>query len=68
MNDLKTQVICSACNEIVYDGNFCTLCGNKLNEQCNCWVLNKKFNCNEAKCPGYSILLKNRRNKPNDKN
>jgi len=38
--------------------NFCKSCGRKLKADCDCWVLNKKHNCGEEKCPGLKLLLK----------
>ena len=48
---------CPKCGkEAKAESNFCTYCGTKLQETCNCWV-NKKgnYNCGESSCPGYSL-------------
>lgn len=41
----------------VIDGNFCEHCGAKLKEECNCWVLKKKYNCGFDECKGYKLLI-----------
>ncbi|MCI8387122.1 MAG: zinc-ribbon domain-containing protein [Clostridiales bacterium] len=59
---------CHKCGAIVErDDNFCTYCGAKLHEVCNCWVLHKRNNCNLKKCPGLMLHVIMYRNNINDK-
>lgn len=43
------------CNTEVIDGNFCEYCGAKLKDECDCWVLKKKFSCGFVTCKGYKL-------------
>ena len=48
---------CQHCGVGVEDtDNFCTNCGSKLREYCNCWIKNKIYNCGEKKCPGLGLF------------
>ena len=38
--------------------NFCRHCAHKLRDVCDCWVLNRPYDCGQNKCPGKSLLLK----------
>lgn len=54
-------MICHKCGNprIKKEDNFCVVCGTKLKEICNCWVIKKEnYNCGESSCPGYKILTK----------
>ena len=51
------KVKCPKCNVEVRDGNFCKHCGAKLKAICDCWVLNKSYNCHNKKCPGRKFIL-----------
>lgn len=38
--------------------NFCTHCGKKLKETCNCWMKNgQPYNCGSESCPGYKLPI-----------
>lgn len=50
------KVKCPHCNEMTRTANFCTKCGGKLVETCNCWVLEKPYNCGQAKCPALKLF------------
>ena len=51
------EVKCPKCNVEVWDGNFCKHCGAKLKTVCDCWVLNKSYNCHNKKCVGRKLFL-----------
>lgn len=36
--------------------NFCTYCGSKLKDECNCWIKKGNYNCGESSCPGYGLF------------
>lgn len=48
-------VTCPHCGAMVRRGNFCTRCGGKLVEVCDCWVKKKAYNCGRAECPGIHL-------------
>lgn len=48
---------CPHCEVYVRHGNFCPLCGTKLHDSCECWVLEKPFNCGQAECPGLNLFI-----------
>ena len=49
---------CPHCGEAVgADWNFCMYCGGKVKNTCDCWVLNKPYDCGQAKCPGYKLRI-----------
>lgn len=48
---------CPHCEVSVRHGNFCSLCGTKLHDSCECWVLEKPFNCGQAECPGLNLFI-----------
>lgn len=57
---------CPSCGEEHNDeANFCRNCATKLRKVCNCWVLDKSFDCGfDDGCPGYrlpAILLRRKR-------
>ena len=39
------------------DWNFCENCGGKVKDTCDCWVLNKPYDCGQSKCPGYKLRI-----------
>ena len=43
------------------DGNFCTVCGRKIIEICDCWILNRPYNCGHDECPSPIELFKKAR-------
>lgn len=45
------KVFCPHCKQKVDKGNFCGNCGQKLVRVCDCWILEKPFNCGFQKCP-----------------
>jgi len=47
---------CPHCGQTVQAENFCSECGKKMVEVCNCWVLNKPHNCGKEKCPGVRLM------------
>ncbi|MBR0316190.1 MAG: hypothetical protein IJQ99_04940 [Synergistaceae bacterium] len=47
---------CPQCGQKTESGNFCTKCGTKLVETCDCWVLNRPYDCGENKCPALKLL------------
>ncbi|QJU14126.1 zinc-ribbon domain-containing protein [Blautia pseudococcoides] len=51
---------CPICgNENIEENdNFCKECGNKLKEECNCWLKKDSYNCKESSCPGYGFYRK----------
>lgn len=51
------KVKCPKCNVEVWDGNFCKHCGAKLKTVCDCWVLNKSYNCHNKICVGRKLFL-----------
>lgn len=48
---------CPHCGAKVKTENFCTQCGQKMTEECNCWVLKRKFNCQQKQCPGLRLRV-----------
>lgn len=52
--------ICPNCNhENKKEANFCVNCGQKLRENCKCWVTKQdNYSCGEKSCPGYKLLTK----------
>lgn len=54
---MEEKIKCPACNAEVSDGNFCNLCGAKIKEICDCWVLGKPYNCRSKICPGVRLHL-----------
>lgn len=48
---------CPYCGKIVKAGNFCSNCGKKLVEVCQCKWLQKPYNCGKAECPGSGIFF-----------
>ncbi len=47
---------CNHCGHKNRDNaNFCTKCGMKLNDICQCWVKKEPYNCNNKTCPGYRL-------------
>ena len=59
----KKTIKCPKCNVEVLDGNFCEHCGAKLKEECDCWVLKKKYNCGLAECKVINSSLNGSRGK-----
>ncbi|MPM34913.1 hypothetical protein SDC9_81503 [bioreactor metagenome] len=53
-----SEINCPHCGEFVPAGNFCAQCAHKMVEVCDCWKLNRKFNCGHDQCPTMSALLK----------
>ena len=51
-----SKIVCPHCSCNVNEGNFCSNCGKKLVETCNCGFLNKPFNCGYEKCPALKIF------------
>lgn len=49
---------CTKCGYINRDSNFCTNCGTKLKEVCDCWIKKEPYNCGEEQCPSYRIYKK----------
>lgn len=51
---------CVACGtpEVDDEANFCASCGAKLGRICNCWVLNKPYDCGQAQCPGHEGFIR----------
>ena len=52
------RINCPHCNARVHVGNFCTACARKMVETCNCWQVNRTFNCGHNECPTIGALLK----------
>lgn len=52
------KVNCPHCHKKTVKTNFCTECGRKIVDVCDCWVLHKKYNCGYKKCPAWGILFK----------
>lgn len=53
------KIECNKCGFTNSDANFCTKCGNKLQELCYyCWVKKQPYNCGEEKCPSYRLNQK----------
>lgn len=53
-------IICPHCKHETNAGNFCSLCGKRIVETCNCHLLGKPYNCGRSKCPNMdeiTILL-----------
>ena len=51
------KVKCPHCGATTQIANFCTKCGGKLVETCNWWVLEKPYNCRQAKCPALRFRV-----------
>lgn len=48
---------CGVCDTQCEDNsNFCSKCGAKLKEICNCWLKKGNYNCGEKNCPGYGLF------------
>lgn len=48
---------CPGCWVENQNGNFCSKCGRKLKETCDCWVKKEPYNCGYDHCPGYRLLV-----------
>lgn len=55
---MKQKTTCPHCNAIVDKGNFCSDCGKKMVEVCECRFLHRPYNCGSDKCPGFGIFPK----------
>lgn len=52
------EIKCEKCgNEIFAGDNFCTHCGAKVVDTCDCWVKKELYNCGQERCPGYRFYL-----------
>lgn len=49
---------CPDCGREFLTGNFCTGCGKKMVVVCNCWQVNRPFNCGHDNCPTIGALVK----------
>jgi len=49
---------CHSCGKDHIEGNFCCGCGQKMVEECTCWILNRRFNCGHNECPTLVELVK----------
>ena len=60
---VERKTICKNCHHANKIGaNFCSRCGEKLRDDCKCWVLKKdNYSCKERSCPGYKLLTKLRK-------
>lgn len=49
---------CPICGntQIKDDDNFCTECGTKVRNTCNCWIKKDNYDCGESSCPGYGLF------------
>ena len=52
-----SRVICPHCGRLVIRGNFCTRCGAKLVEVCDCWVKKSSYDCGRDECPGAHLTV-----------
>jgi hypothetical protein len=53
------KINCPYCEAKVGRENFCSACGRKLVKVCNCWRLNRNFDCGHNNdCPTIATLLK----------
>ncbi len=41
--------------------NFCSKCGKKLREVCDCWIKKEPYNCGQDQCPGYRLFAVKKR-------
>ncbi|AIF51218.1 hypothetical protein [Pelosinus sp. UFO1] len=48
---------CPSCSKEYSSGNFCSYCGQKVVEECDCWKLNRRFNCGHNECPTTGALI-----------
>lgn len=57
---MENKTICKNCHHTNKIGaNFCSRCGEKIRDDCKCWVLKKdNYSCKERSCPGYKLLTK----------
>lgn len=54
----RLGMVCPHCNAKIPYGNFCAECGKKIVSMCNCWKLNRSFNCGHDECPTMGALIK----------
>ena len=59
----KQKIVCPVCGHTVNDDNFCSRCATKLRVVCNCWVMNKAYDCGYEKCPGARLLVEKAKQK-----
>ena len=58
LNNFYNKKKCPHCGKAIgADWNFCEKCGGKVKDTCDCWVLNKTYDCGQAKCPGYKLKI-----------
>lgn len=50
------KVNCPYCHKENLNGNFCTECGRKIVDVCDCWVMHCYYNCGQETCPGLKLL------------
>ena len=51
------KIICPHCQRETVKDNFCTVCGQKIVDVCDCWVLHRPYDCRQDKCPGMHLLV-----------
>ena len=56
-SDDEKKRICQSCSKEYHSGNFCTGCGKKMVDECDCWKLNCRLNCGYSKCPTTKALV-----------
>lgn len=54
---MEEKVICPHCQRETEKDNFCTECGQKIVDVCDCWVLHRPYNCCQVKCPGMKLWV-----------
>lgn len=54
---INQHAICPKCNARVPKGNFCAVCAYKIVKSCDCWILNRAFDCGHNECPGYHLIV-----------
>ena len=57
MEKEKAATVASCCEQSKGTGNFCKICGTKIVTVCECWRLNRRFNCGFDQCPSMVTLM-----------
>lgn len=50
------KVNCPYCHKETVKANFCTECGRKIVDVCDCWVMHCYYNCGQETCPALNLL------------
>lgn len=54
----RETLICQYCSKKVIKGNFCNQCGKKIAKMCDCWVIEKPYDCKKEYCEGFKLITK----------